>query len=306
MAIASGVYAGPPADKAGVRYVLALSFQSRGSAGPVEDAAGEAYARWFAEATEEGNLLRDRPGHLGGGRYKFPLLTEWDGMPTSDGWEVAVKAFSEMRQFEALKAWVRKPDGPFPGLGHFLHLRSDVLDLVAGSLDGPEVVRDALLSGVVGPDWKPAWQRYAPAPGTAPTRMAVVGQLLGMLSPLDPAAVARVFSEKSFDLPAGLHSGVKSRLFTALDAASGKPALSAWEGCSGGRSRTSRLVRGLGRGERQQAPLAGRSVSGSSMARSTPPRPGTRSASPGGRRPCKRSCNDSGRRSRTSRNYSSA
>jgi hypothetical protein len=230
VAIAAGVYAVPPADKAGVRYALALSLQSRGAAGPVADAAGEAYARWFEAETGSGDLCQTIQDLLRVVDETFPDLTAWDAMPVTDSGEVAVKALAEMRHCELLKAWIQAPNGPAPRLDHFLHLRPDVLDLAAGTLDGPAVVRDALLSGVVGSDWKTAWQRCAPPPGTPPGRMAVAGQLLGTLSPLDPTAIDRVLNEEPFELPADQYGGIRARLSTSLDTATGGAALAAWEG----------------------------------------------------------------------------
>ena len=256
MPIAAGVYAVPAAEKAGVRYALALSFQSRGAATTVADEAGDAYARWFEAETGSGELCETLQDVMRVVDGAFADLAAWDALPTTDRWDVAVRALAEIHRFQALEAWAREPIGPPPPVDRFHHLRPDVLALAAESLDAgrPAEVRNVLLPAVLGPDWKPAWQRYADAPG----RIAVAGQLLGTLSPLDPAGVARALEGAALDLPDGLHRDVRARLSAALDAAMGVAALALGGAAPAGVPRRfPRLVLGLGRRECRQDPLAG-------------------------------------------------
>ncbi len=207
--VAAGVYTVPAADKAQLVYALTLSHKPR-AAGTADTGTGEAYADWFAGATENGAACRTVQDVLAVVGREFPDLATWDDIPPADDWRQAVKAIGELKDLKRLQDWADRPTGPAPALDPINRFRPAVLELAEKHLAGPPEVRTHLLAGVTAESWKPAWQAYARKAGE--TALVRLGELVGPL-PFNPAAAAQ--ARAIGELPPRLAAEANRRLSAA-------------------------------------------------------------------------------------------
>lgn len=207
--VAAGVYTVPAADKAQLVYALTLSHKPR-AAGTADTGTGEAYADWFAGATDNGVACRTVQDVLAVVGREFPDLAAWDDIPPADDWRQAVKAIGELKDLKRLQDWADRPTGPAPSLDPINRFRPAVLELAEKHLAGPPEVRTHLLAGVTAESWKPAWQAYARKAGE--TALVRLGELVGPL-PFNPAAAAQ--ARAIGELPPRLAAEANRRLSAA-------------------------------------------------------------------------------------------